>query len=451
MVKIKPTEGIPFGRLIVKKEKLMKKTICMLAALAMISCTVSCGNNDEEGIQKPENPSVSNTDYSEGNTETVQSTENTSEEVTAENETKEHQTETAPISENWKDIYYNKLMEVIASSDYVQSWYSGTEFSLEDIDADGTPELFIAYNNIDGVDVYTCDNNNIRSLGEIGNYGEISYIPEKKLLVSTYYDPMVRIITDSYLGLNNRKFSTVITTGVEYNELGELFNWYVNDEYAEKDEYEKAIEMYDGGRTQLGHEFRVNITEIELALYGRSSWQKTYSEYLKEIVQNRSEEESYPHFSLYDITGDGTPELFVSEGTYHAAGVDVFSFDGRLRSIGILGSYGSASYSVESKTISTGDIHMGYEYGAEFEIQNYRFVRVFSYYCNCGAVQDKSEYEFKINNKPVTESQYDSAIEQYRTDRYVLLGNDNTLDSGSAEDVAEGKYSESEIRKNIVQ
>ena len=129
----------------------------------------------------------------------------------------------------------------------------------------------------------------------------------------------------------------------------------------------------------------------------------------------------------------------------------MFSFDGRLRSIGILGSYGSASYSVESKTISTGDIHMGYEYGAEFEIQNYRFVRVFSYYCNCGAVQDKSEYEFKINNKPVTESQYDSAIEQYRTDRYVLLGNDNTLDSGSAEDVAEGKYSESEIRKNIVQ
>jgi hypothetical protein len=210
--------------------------------------------------------------------------------------------------------------------------------------------------------------------------------------------------------------------------------------------YDEMVAMYDGGRETLGREFRANITEIELALYGGSSWEKVYSEYLTEIADKRTYEEMYPTFSLCDITGDDVPELFISEGWAHVARVLVYTFDGRLRSIGTIGTYGGTTYNVEPQTIVNYDMHMGYEYGGDYEIRDCRFVRVFQYYNNCGAVENEADYEYKINDKPVTKDEYDAALAEHSTEHYVWLGGDNELDSGTAANVADGIYTESEVR-----
>ena len=243
----------------------------------------------------------------------------------------------------------------------------------------------------------------------------------------------------------------MITTGTEYNELGELFNWYVNDECVDEKKYTEMMDLYDGGRTVLGQEFRVNITEIELALYDSGSWEKAYSELLSEIADHRTDDSSYSTFSLYDITGDGVPELFVSEGFYHMAPVDIYSYDGRLYSVGSLGSYGGVAYDVDLGTLSNDDMSWGYEYGVSCEIRGYRPVRVFQFYNNCGAVENESEYEYSIDGKTVTQAEYEAARAAHTSEHYVWLGNDNELNSATAGNVAEGIYTESKIQEITAQ
>ncbi|MBQ9898298.1 MAG: hypothetical protein IJM44_02435, partial [Ruminococcus sp.] len=279
----------------------------------------------------------------------------------------------------------------------------------------------------------------------------VNYIPDKKVLVNSDYDTTVRITTNSYMGLNDGELVTVVTTGTEYNELGELFNVYVNGECVDQETYDELVAMYDGGRQTLGREFRANIAEIELALYGASTWEQTYSEYLAQIADNRTYEDMYPTFSLYDITGDGVPELFISEGWAHAARVLVYTFDGRLRSIGTIGTYGGTTYYVEPQILLSYDMHMGYEYGGDYEVRDFRFARVFTYSNNCGAAENEADREYKINDKLVTEEEYNAALDERSAEHFVWLGNDNELDSTAAANVADGIYTESEVRENTVQ
>ncbi|MBQ9899047.1 MAG: hypothetical protein IJM44_06295, partial [Ruminococcus sp.] len=161
----------------------MKKLICLLLALGMMTAAFSCGDNDEDaGDRKSAKSSVSDDENEEEEEETTKRSrrkkdEDASEPETepeTEEETTEPPTEPATVIDSWQDVYYNKLMEVIASSDYSSDWDGGTCFSLEDLDADGTPELFLSYDYSHPVEVYTCEGGELVYIGEAGEYGYVN-------------------------------------------------------------------------------------------------------------------------------------------------------------------------------------------------------------------------------------------------------------------------------------
>ena len=79
-----------------------------------------------------------------------------------------------------------------------------------------------------------------------------------------------------------------------------------------------------------------------------------------EIDGHKNDDLSTYMFSLYDVGGDATPELFISSGDYHAASAEVFAYiDGSVESVGYVGSYGEAIYMTDRKQFDNANGGMG--------------------------------------------------------------------------------------------
>lgn len=145
------------------------------------------------------------------------------------------------------------------------------------------------------------------------------------------------------------------------------------------------------------------------------------------IEEYQREIDNYPNrdgemYELLDISGDGIPELFISGGDYHGAGVTIFTVsDGNVVKLGEYGSFGTVMYDPDKKTVRQGYSGNGHTTGSIFTVENGR-VNILVEYDSNGF---DDEISYKINGSEVSEEEYNSTLDEYSVD--VRLGRKNDV------------------------
>lgn len=180
-------------------------------------------------------------------------------------------------------------------------------------------------------------------------------------------------------------------------------------------------------------------TEPEASADTAADYRDSYKAKLLEAMND--ENASSPAFDLFDMDNDGIPELFVSIGDYHAAGVFAYTFkNGALADLSgdntAFGSYGEAAVSADG--CLTGEyMGMGITYDSFYQLDGDKLVMISN--VEMGEVPDGDDYEniityYKINDEDATEEEYNSAFDEYNAHDWVTVGrgtliSEETIDS----------------------
>lgn len=137
------------------------------------------------------------------------------------------------------------------------------------------------------------------------------------------------------------------------------------------------------------------------------SWQTLYYEKLAENVRSFIP----PYFNIYDLDGNGTPELLLSEGTYHMAQCALYTVDNdTLVYLGEYGEYGEFRYDFENNYIHSSYFGMG-SYLSVYSFNGNNVTHVISFYDNSNYLVTDLVYE--INDESVSEEFYYAELERY--------------------------------------
>ena len=170
-------------------------------------------------------------------------------------------------------------------------------------------------------------------------------------------------------------------------------------------------------------------TETEASAENDTSADYRDSYKAKLIEAMNDENASSPAFDLFDMNADGIPELFVSLGDYHAAGVFAYTFkDGALADLSgdntPFGSYGEAAVSADGYL--TGEYSgMGITYDYFYKLDGDKLVMISN--VEMGELPDGDDYEniityYKINDEDVSEEEYNSVFDEYNAHDWVTVG-----------------------------
>lgn len=234
--------------------------------------------------------------------------------------------------------------------------------------------------------------------------------------------------SDENLDINTAKpeVTEAVTEGAEDaadNETEESPAEDNNSEEAavEQKEEEKAEETTEAKQEEVTEETTEEKKEEEdnSAESSENSWIEAYQ---NEVQKFASENEAM--YELMDITGDDIPELFISRGEFHAAGVTIFTIvNGEAVNLGEFGSFGEVMYDASKKTVRQGFSGQGHTTGSIFRIEDGKENVLVEY----DSVDLEDEKSFKIDGAEVTEEEYNSALEQYGAD--TRLGRKFTIDT----------------------
>lgn len=149
-----------------------------------------------------------------------------------------------------------------------------------------------------------------------------------------------------------------------------------------------------------------------------------------------------PTFSLYDVTGDGIPELIVSEGMYTAAGTEIYTFEkGAVRRMQFdmqtaisdsFGANGMCAYNKDKKMLCVSNIHMGYTYTTYMQFNGTDFEFYVSMMRSSFDPEMGQPDEFYIDDNSVTKEEYEAEHSKYENDSLIALGTDHNIFDGQA-------------------
>lgn len=156
--------------------------------------------------------------------------------------------------------------------------------------------------------------------------------------------------------------------------------------------------------------------------------------YKAKLLEMLDENETASAFDLFDMNGDGIPELFVSGGDYHAAGVFAYTYrDGALVNLSAddyaFGSYGEAAVSADGYL--TGEYSgMGVTLDYFYKLDGDKLVMISS--TETGEIPDGDDYEnftayYKVNDEDATEEEYNKAFAEYDAHDWVTVGRGNLV------------------------
>ena len=138
-------------------------------------------------------------------------------------------------------------------------------------------------------------------------------------------------------------------------------------------------------------------------------WQVLYYDELTKYIKN-----SAARFNIYDLDGDGTPELLFSEGGYHAAGGALYAVHmGELIYLGTYGGWGEFEYDFERNYIHSSFWQMGSGFLTICSFENSKTTVVVSLYFYDGSFPSAPEKEYKINDEEVSEDVFNAEYEKY--------------------------------------
>lgn len=149
-----------------------------------------------------------------------------------------------------------------------------------------------------------------------------------------------------------------------------------------------------------------------------------------------------PTFSLYDVTGDGIPELFVSQGMFTAAGTEVYTFEkGAVRrmefaftdeTIDAFGVNGMCAYDTDKNLLCATNVHMGYFYSTYMRYNGTNFEFAVSMMRSEFDPEWGKPDEYYLNDETVTKEVYEAEYQKYENDSYIALGTDFNIFDGQA-------------------
>ncbi|MDE6034639.1 MAG: leucine-rich repeat domain-containing protein [Ruminococcus sp.] len=153
----------------------------------------------------------------------------------------------------------------------------------------------------------------------------------------------------------------------------------------------------------------------------------------KKILKNLNNS-SDMMWDLYDIDGNGIPELIVSYGNSHVSYCEVYAYDGSdFVMMSTVNAYGNEQnsfghygeiYAINGKNqFETYDINNGTEVISFFTLDGNNLKTDITFENNSGAVGEDSA-NFYVNNKKVSKEDYDKAYEPYS--KYDVQGNSVT-------------------------
>ena len=164
-----------------------------------------------------------------------------------------------------------------------------------------------------------------------------------------------------------------------------------------------------------------------------AGWQDSYKKILRDLY-NSTKYNSDIMWDLYDIDGNGISELIISYGNSQESYCEVYSYNGsdfvRLSTINSYGNeqnsfghYGEI-YAINGKNqFETYDINQGKEVISFFTLDGNNLKTDITFENNVGAVGEDSA-DFYVNNKKVSQEDYNKAYEPYRN--YNITGNSVT-------------------------
>ena len=340
------------------------------------------------------------------------------------------------VFDSWQAAYTKLLEDAYAVNpdfDFGNKEGLESKFELYDVDKDGTPELFMSKGGIrpDTCLVYSFYNNKLSDPLEVGTYGNAFCDPNAHHVV--HYDTHMGDLSLAYYKLENGKFTLERTFFSNFLNEDTTDHFYKMDgKEVTETEFTSEKEKYDHFEL-LAHGRANSITDhddIILAIENYenprySTWQEAYAAALQSLEDtgkysfNLKEDAS--RFELYDIDGNGVPELFVSQSDAHPYGCKVFSFDGSCHEILEAGTYGYINVAEGAPYIVYYDTHMGYTYETYYRFEKNSVVLENSFEDN-SANSDIEKVYYKVNEQEVSKETYELAHEQYSGFKLKLVG-----------------------------
>ena len=159
-----------------------------------------------------------------------------------------------------------------------------------------------------------------------------------------------------------------------------------------------------------------------------ASWKTAYKQVLTDFM-NTSEYSSESMWDVRDIDNDGVPELLLSRGTYHAAGVRIYYYengnavpvladDGTIAEYGV---YGAFMYKPAEHLLGSYNMHMGFESCATSSYEGHTITLLHMITNNSGNAGEEAA-EYTIDNVQVSKEEYDSARDQWDAMNWIVAG-----------------------------
>lgn len=158
-------------------------------------------------------------------------------------------------------------------------------------------------------------------------------------------------------------------------------------------------------------------------------WQSLYEQKLNEFmtsekfseVAQRGVEES--RFDLYDLDGNGTPELIISANNEHKTQCEIFTVSGgQVVSAGAYGEYGAFTYYPEFKMINDEYSGEGFVVGKFMTFDGTSFSEYFNYSDNSSSAIKGASIKHEINGQSISLPEYDEAMNVFRNARTATIG-----------------------------
>lgn len=173
-----------------------------------------------------------------------------------------------------------------------------------------------------------------------------------------------------------------------------------------------------------------------------NNWRQAYMVFLKEYMNNAEAPENCG-FSLVFIDNDNIPELVIRDGIAHSASASVYtSVDSKVVKLidDLSGTYGIIQYTKRKGLIYSEFCYQGHDTTTIYKVKKGACTKLISLHSNEGAVSDEEELEYKINDKKVSESKYNTALKKYENNKLLSSSdNDTELTSDSIDSIADYK------------
>ncbi|MDO4364494.1 MAG: hypothetical protein Q4C99_08200 [Clostridia bacterium] len=173
-----------------------------------------------------------------------------------------------------------------------------------------------------------------------------------------------------------------------------------------------------------------------------NNWRQAYMTFLREYM-NEAETPENCGFSLVFIDNDNIPELVIRDGIAHYSGASVYTcVNSKVVKLidDLSGTYGIIQYAERKGLVYSEVCYQGHDGTTIYKIKKGACTKLISLYSNEGAVSDEEELEYKINDKEVSETKYNTAWKKYENNKLLSSSdNDTELTSDSIEAIADYK------------